>query len=148
MYVNLFVFYTYMSKPSSCKTVCTQEIKAIYLTLMCSLGQVIQRLQHKLLETFSVFHCEAVIIIINTSGLREKILLFWWRTECGPDQTSDDLRFKAWAWRDFSVLYPFSVLQYLSYFISSKVGPIIQSLCVGNPKTAAHVATDLQCWSQ
>jgi len=40
----------------------------------------------------------------------------------------------------------FSVSHYLPLFFSSQVY-IIQSLSIGNPNAAAHVAVDLQCWS-
>ena len=60
--------------------------------------------------------------LMNALGLRKKIHPSWWRTECGPNQTSGDLRFKAWGGRDFFfLLWPFSVSHYLSLGLSSKV---------------------------
>jgi len=46
----------------------------------------------------------------------------------------------------FFLLWPFSVTCYLS--LGFKVGsvPRVHSFRLGNPKAAAHVAVDLQCW--
>jgi len=44
----------------------------------------------------------------------------------------------------FFLLWPFSVSHYLSIVFSSKVYSVLR---LGNPKAAAHVAVDLQCWS-
>ena len=54
----------------------------------------------------------------------------WWRTECCPDQTLGDLRFKAWGWRDFFRLWPF--FSFILRFSSKVCSVLVSSLGQGN----------------